>query len=78
MLTLKYLIECIDNALKEGEKRRGAMPQTNVLNAEFSLGKYFAILDIIKTGFGIEAMIDVHEKYNPIIDDLMKRTQDIY
>lgn len=78
MLTLEYLIECIDNALKEGEKRRSAMPQTNVLNAEFSLGKYFAILNIIHKVFGVESMIDVHEKYNPIVDDLMKRTQDIY
>lgn len=46
-MTLEYLNDLLDKALLEGQKRRGAMHQTNILNAEFALGKYFALLNII-------------------------------
>ena len=77
-MTLEKLNSLINEALKEGDIRPGAMKQTNVLNAEFALGKYFAYLFLIQDIFGIEAMIEAKERTQEIVDSLTERTQEIY
>ena len=77
-MTLEDLNHRIDEALKEGAPRPGALPQTNILNAEFSLGKYFALLFLIKDVHGIPAMIETKERTQAAVDDLTNRAQAIY
>lgn len=47
-MDINKLNDLIDKALAEGAKRPGAMKQTNVLNAEFSLGQFYALLFLIE------------------------------
>lgn len=77
-LTLEYLNNLIDKALLEGQKRRGAMHQTNILNAEFALGKYFALLNIIDEVYGIDEMIKAKERTQAAIDELTGIANEIY
>ncbi len=76
-MTLENLNRRIDEALNDGAPRPGAMPQTNVLNAEFALGKYFALLFIIQDVHGIPAMIETKERTQRLVDYLTRRTQEI-
>lgn len=77
-MDINKLNDLIDKALAEGAKRPGAMKQTNVLNAEFSLGKFYALLFLIEDLFGIDEMIKTKDRTQAIIDELTARTQEIY
>lgn len=77
-MTLEYLNDLIDKALLEGQKRRGAMHQTNILNAEFALGKYFALLNIIDEVYGIDEMIKTKDRTQATIDELTGIANEIY
>lgn len=77
-MKLEELKEQLDKAIKEGEYRPAATEETNILNAEFSLGKYFAILQIIEKMHGIPAMADIREEYRGKEDELTIRANKIY
>ena len=77
-MTLEQLNQMIDKAIKDAQERPQAMKQTNVLNAEYALGKIFAILDIIQNTHGIDALIEAKERIDNSITELTDRTQAIY
>ena len=77
-MDINKLNELIDIALAEGAKRPGAMKQTNVLNAEFALGKFYALLSLIYDLFGVDEMVKTKERTKTIVDELSIRTQEIY
>lgn len=78
IFSLDYFTDSIDKALKDGEIRPAAMPQTNVLNAEYALGKYHAIIDIMSQLFDYNVIAGIHEKYRSTIDSLTERANTIY
>lgn len=77
-MTLEYLNKKIDEAIKDAELRPGAMKQTNVLNAEYGLGKIYGYLEIIKDQFDIDTFISSVARINDTINELTDRTQEIY
>lgn len=77
-MTLERLNQMIDEAITAAEIRPQAMKQTNILNAEYALGKVFAILDIIQNTHGIDALIKAKERIDNSITELTDRTQAIY
>lgn len=77
-MTLERLNQMIDEAITAAEIRPHAMKQTNILNAEYALGKVFAILDIIQNTHGIDALIEAKERIDNSITELTDRTQAIY
>lgn len=76
-MTLKKLNALIDEALNDGVLKL-ALPKTNILNAEFALGKYFAYMDLIEELYGVNAMVETHDRTQAIVDDYSKRANRIY
>ena len=77
-MTLEYLNKKIDEAINDAALRPGAMKQTNVLNAEYALGKIYGYLGIIQDQFDIDTFIQAVARITKIIDELTERTQEIY
>ena len=77
-MTLEKLESMIDKALADAEIRPKAMKRTNILNAEYALGKYFAIMEIIEDLYGTDEYIRIAEKTEAVRDELFQRTQEIY
>ena len=77
-MTLKQLESMINKAISDAVVRPHAHEVTNVLNAEYALGKIFALLEVIEDTYGIEAMTKIYDRISDVIDTLMKRTQAIY
>ena len=77
-MTLEKLEMMIDRAISDTVVRPHAHEATNVLNAEYGLGKVFALLEVIEDVYGIEAMTKIYDRIADTIDTLMKRTQVIY
>jgi len=78
ILSLDYFTELIDKALKGGEINPRAMEQTNILNAEYVLGKFWAILEIMSEIYSIETIESIREKYRGTTDELMRRVDSSY
>lgn len=78
ILSMDFFTESIENALKDGELRPAASKETNILNAEYALGKYFAIIKIMSELFDYNVLADIHNKYSGTVDALTKRANEIY
>ena len=77
-MTLEYFNKKIDRAIKDAELRPNAMKQTNVLNAEYALGKIYGYLEVIQDQFGVDTFVEAVERITGKIDELTERTQEIY
>lgn len=77
-MTLKELNELIDKAIENAAMRKNALPKTNALNAEYSLGAIFAYIDLIWKMYGIDAMIETNDRIGHAVKILMERVENIY
>ena len=77
-MTKKDIMYFIRKAFEEGAPRKGAMPETNILNAEYASGKVHAYLDIVIREFGYDEYLDIVERIRPQLDSLLDRAQLIY
>lgn len=77
-MTLEQLENMIDKAISDAVVRPHAHKATNALNAEYALGKIYALFDVIEEIYGIDELIEIEYRLTDTIDTLMKRTQEIY
>ena len=73
--TLTYLIR---KAILEGAENKKAMPETNILNAEYASGKIHAYLDIICREYGYDKYVKVIDRIRPQLNLFLDRTEAIY
>jgi hypothetical protein len=78
ILSMDFFTGAIENALKDGAEKPAAIPQTNVLNAEYALGKYHAIIDIMSEIYDYKVIAGIHDTYKGTVEGLMKRANSIY
>ena len=77
-MTIKELNDLIDLAIKDSHVIPGAMPQTNVLNAEYAAGQVYAYLHIIQREYGIDEYVKAAGRTQQARQELLDRTQALY
>lgn len=76
-MTLEKINEMIDTALSEGESRP-INNKTNILNAEYALGKYHGILRIAQELYGYNALVSIYDRTKDQVNKLMDIANTIY
>ena len=76
-MTMEKINKMIDEALSEGESRPIAN-KTNILNAEYALGKYHGILRIAEDLYGIDALVSIYDRTKDRVDILTAIANTIY
>ena len=77
-MTLEKLESMIDKAISDAVVRPHAHEVTNALNAEYALGKIFALFDVIEDIYGIDELIKLEYRLTDTIKALTDRTQILY
>lgn len=76
-MNLEKIKTMIDEALTDGYIQ-GNFSGTAILNAEFALGKYFALMDVIWELYGVSEYLNTYDRTIDKVQELTDRTEKIY
>jgi hypothetical protein len=78
-ITPEQITETITEILKDGQPRNNIQEKTNIINAEYALGKAFALLELLEK-FSFQNMADYYsrEDIQKLITNLTDTVEKIY
>ena len=77
-ITVEYLKNAINNALNTDIRpSESCLPTTVSLNAEYALGRYNALIDLLQV-MDLDAFCEVHEAAQPRVKELMQAVESLY
>ena len=77
-MSIDTINDMIDKALYRGRADANMQTITNAINAEYALGKCYALMDIIKMEYGIDELITTRDRVSKRVDDLMNIVNKAY